>query len=471
MQKLELFIPEPCHANWQDMTPTEQGRFCNACAKEVIDFSMMTDKELVHYFSSLSNGKVCGRVLPEQLDRTISWPKEPTKRLFWYWNYIVMFFMFFAKGNAVKAQGSIKLATELRPDKPLDPKTLSAYITGDTILNSRIVSGTQNGINTVLEKSSIKSIEVITGSGSKLTAFLRVKDELSGLPINQAKISIIKAYSKDPDIVFTDKKGIHNLKRIKQSEAFYIKVEAPGYEINEFEISGREFNSKKKVWEVLLGKQKTEAPELAVIAKFFQERTLTVKCGNGLGVGEGVLYVVDGKIMPAGADINPDDVDEYSILQSPEAMAAFGSAGANGAVVITTRKTKEKSLDTFVVKTDDNYLKGRLGGVGYSVRVTKYQEIKARIITALNDSLKIYPNPVIRGNAFSISLKLKQAGSYSIQVTDASGRMILQKRINAISKEYAEKLPADSRWSAGVYYISVFNNNNQLISKKSFIFQ
>lgn len=35
MQKLQLSISEPCHENWHNMTPTEQGRFCNACAKEV----------------------------------------------------------------------------------------------------------------------------------------------------------------------------------------------------------------------------------------------------------------------------------------------------------------------------------------------------------------------------------------------------------------------------------------------------
>jgi hypothetical protein len=47
MQKLQLAIPEPCHENWHHMTPTDQGRFCNACAKEVVDFSMMTHIELL----------------------------------------------------------------------------------------------------------------------------------------------------------------------------------------------------------------------------------------------------------------------------------------------------------------------------------------------------------------------------------------------------------------------------------------
>ena len=141
MQKLQLSIPEPCHENWQQMTPTEQGRFCNACAKEVVDFSMMTDTELLNYFTTITHEKVCGRALPTQLDRTISWPKEPKKRLFWYWNYIVMFFMFFSKSNVAKAQGDVKLVTELNPVKPADINRASGYLTGDTIINRRVITG------------------------------------------------------------------------------------------------------------------------------------------------------------------------------------------------------------------------------------------------------------------------------------------------------------------------------------------
>ena len=120
MQKLQLTIPEPCHESWQQMTPTEQGRFCNACAKEVIDFSTMTDTQVLNYFTNLTHENVCGRALPEQLDRTISRPEQPKKRLFWYWNYMVMFFMFFGKGNSAKAQGGIKRTTCMQTVTPAD---------------------------------------------------------------------------------------------------------------------------------------------------------------------------------------------------------------------------------------------------------------------------------------------------------------------------------------------------------------
>ena len=122
MQQLHLSIPEPCHQNWQEMTPTQQGRFCNACAKEVIDFSTMSDNEVLNYFSSLKNEKVCGRAYPDQLDRAITIPKEIKKRKFWYWNYAAMFFLFFSK-MSIKAQAQGMIAVVKNTHEPKKIKT------------------------------------------------------------------------------------------------------------------------------------------------------------------------------------------------------------------------------------------------------------------------------------------------------------------------------------------------------------
>lgn len=42
-----------------------------------------------------------------------------------------------------------------------------------------------------------------------------------------------------------------------------------------------------------------------------------------------------------GADINPEDIENITILKGPEATALYGSDGANGAVIITTKKGKK----------------------------------------------------------------------------------------------------------------------------------
>jgi TonB-dependent SusC/RagA subfamily outer membrane receptor len=51
-----------------------------------------------------------------------------------------------------------------------------------------------------------------------------------------------------------------------------------------------------------------------------------------------VIYVVDGTIVTNSADINLDDIDNVSVLSGPAAAALLGAQGANGAIIITTKK-------------------------------------------------------------------------------------------------------------------------------------
>jgi TonB-linked SusC/RagA family outer membrane protein len=52
------------------------------------------------------------------------------------------------------------------------------------------------------------------------------------------------------------------------------------------------------------------------------------------------IFVVDGTILPSSGDINPDDIEDVTVLQGPNAAALFGSQGSYGAIVITTKKAK-----------------------------------------------------------------------------------------------------------------------------------
>ncbi|WP_430405945.1 hypothetical protein [Fluviicola sp.] len=66
----KLSIENPCSQDWNSMTENEQGRFCERCAKSVIDYTGLSDKELIHAISSSSN-PICGRLKPQQLNRMI----------------------------------------------------------------------------------------------------------------------------------------------------------------------------------------------------------------------------------------------------------------------------------------------------------------------------------------------------------------------------------------------------------------
>ena len=66
---VQLQIPKPCHADWNEMIPTQKGAFCSSCSKEVVDFTQMSDEEVKNYFLNKHTGSTCGRFRTEQIHR------------------------------------------------------------------------------------------------------------------------------------------------------------------------------------------------------------------------------------------------------------------------------------------------------------------------------------------------------------------------------------------------------------------
>ena len=79
--KFSIKIPSPCHEDWNQMLPAEQGRFCQACEKTVVDFSQMSDEQVLNYFKlkQQTSERVCGRFRAEQVSKPVSfqWQKWP----------------------------------------------------------------------------------------------------------------------------------------------------------------------------------------------------------------------------------------------------------------------------------------------------------------------------------------------------------------------------------------------------------
>ncbi|WP_336516848.1 SusC/RagA family TonB-linked outer membrane protein [Pollutibacter soli] len=71
-------------------------------------------------------------------------------------------------------------------------------------------------------------------------------------------------------------------------------------------------------------------------AKLGSEAYLRIRGGMLLG-DTPPIYVVDGTIV-GSYDINPDDVEDVSVLKGANATALFGSQAIGGAIVITTKK-------------------------------------------------------------------------------------------------------------------------------------
>lgn len=68
---VRLQIAVPCHEDWDRMSLSSQGRFCEQCTKEVVDFSWMTDAQILRVMNEMKGQSVCGNFRSSQLDRPI----------------------------------------------------------------------------------------------------------------------------------------------------------------------------------------------------------------------------------------------------------------------------------------------------------------------------------------------------------------------------------------------------------------
>ena len=123
---MHISVENPCHEDWQKMTPETQGRFCGACEKTVVDFSEMSDAEILLYFSKPKTEKVCGRFRPEQLSpsgesatprfvesivsqKMPNYPVQPSKQLLHFAYLLVM-----VLGIGVSACGDVGIKGKVK---------------------------------------------------------------------------------------------------------------------------------------------------------------------------------------------------------------------------------------------------------------------------------------------------------------------------------------------------------------------
>lgn len=130
MKKFTLSILEPCHENWNTMSPEEKGRFCSSCRKTVVDFTNMSDRQIAAFFQKPS-GSLCGRFYNDQLNREIVAPKKRQSWLVYFFQFTWPAFVLFLKscGQKQEVVGEIAVRQEQKDNYPVILGTVLSRIT------------------------------------------------------------------------------------------------------------------------------------------------------------------------------------------------------------------------------------------------------------------------------------------------------------------------------------------------------
>ncbi len=114
--------------------------------------------------------------------------------------------------------------------------------------------------------------------------------------------------------------------------------------------------------------------------------------GNNSILGDNQpLYVVDGTPIKGYPDFNPEDVESLEVLKDASATAIYGSRGANGVILVTTKRgLSQKALLNLNVQST---LSSAISNIDV-LQGQDYAEYRNEAVLAANPSAQIpYPNP------------------------------------------------------------------------------
>ena len=405
-KKLQLTIAEPCHENWDGMTPVEKGKFCGSCQKQVVDFSDMSDRQVAEFFKKPSTGSVCGRFMTDQLDRPIEIPRKRIPWAKYFFQIALPAFLVSIKGSAQKTQGQINIKsvatdTTRRPvnndykmmgliARPMDLKPF----TGDTIVKpvKDPVETIKGDINMVTDTAIIEPVCSRQIKGKVAMPVPVNKNEIEGVVVDENNLPVPFASietGKPGEGLMADANGYFKLKKNWLSNGKTLIFSSTG------------FDEKK----VIAGEEQ-------------------------YAVGKLVVQMKSNVILPE--------------------------------IVVVAYETIGCRMLTGTV----SYVKGETVAVTNNADSVVNKKIK---LPVEENNLLVYPNPFQSGATINLSFKKLEEGYYQLQIFNNAAQIVEQKEIwiDAEARLLNLEMPAVT---AGSYFLVMTNKKTgKKITKKIII--
>lgn len=285
MKKLQLISTNPCSQNWDDMQLTKTGKFCDSCAKNVVDLTEKTDQELIEFFKH-KKANVCGRLLSTQLHRELISPPQKNN---WNWLLPVAF------GAAFMSPYQTKAIT------PTDFQLADHY-------KPRVFEK-RNLVSETLENELIKG---------------KVVDAKTGKALQDVKV---KYKNFNNVIAITDSLGNFEFKLTAKLNNEILVFEAVGYELAEKLIAN--------TMQVGLNENKRIIIGGVHFISAHSQPLYIINSGKQSCIADSAQI----------AKINPEWIEKLEVLKDANATAIYGSRGAHGVIIMEIKKEYKKNID------------------------------------------------------------------------------------------------------------------------------
>jgi len=158
------------------------------------------------------------------------------------------------------------------------------------------------------------------------------------------------------------------------------------------------------------------------------------------------------------------DVDGYFSIDGNKVpagqMLTISAVGYNSIQVDVNKLRADGQKQVFPVVLMDQ---AALGFVTVAVRHPKKRRSKADTVSLFKDSLScvglaskaltVYPNPVARGSALTLSMRLDQPGTYSVELFSTSGAPLETLQVDGRQKSRSIPMNIPASLAPGTYFI------------------
>lgn len=178
-------IPKPCHEQWQQMTTVSNGRYCGHCCKTVVDFSTMSNQEIITHLSGKKD--VCGRFAPFQL-HSINYALADQQRSWFKWSIVVAFFWGLTSYNKAGAK-MVNVAVQVsKPPHSQKQQSIVADSVTKRVLKNGTLSNKSNRKTLAIDTlpsahnncNNSKQLQLINSSDTAINEIYNIEHSLTG---------------------------------------------------------------------------------------------------------------------------------------------------------------------------------------------------------------------------------------------------------------------------------------------------
>lgn len=467
-KQILLHIPEPCHENWDAMTPQDKGRHCQSCNKIVVDFSVMTDRQVLDYFKN-AQGNTCGRFHNDQLQRPLIEPqKQPGK-----WNYflasVASFFLGIKLFGQEKLQGKVAFpalttttqSTEAKHTKGevgnREMKTISGKVTDEK-------GAAIAGVSVTIDKSIKGSI---TDSNGRFTIIATLEPKRIIFRAMSFQTKVI-SFPKQNELVIVLEKDTNKYSPIqvcvdiaRSKRSTYTTGGAKAITVED--LKNPPISSIDKLFGAISGTIEGKITDEKGAA--ITDASIQIK-----GTKLGTTSKADGSFELNKLGNNTKLTIVVSSLGYETKTIEVESKDLNSNLNIVL-KIKSKDLEELVLNTEyGSRVMGGLRMVCTKVKKTsKVQKIIIKPIQKLLDiePVKIYPNPVAK-NA-NVHIAIKQTGTWELQLFTVQSSLLSVKEVVINTQNQIIDYTLPNNIVSGNYFLRLVNKETKKVITEKII--